>query len=88
MKPSFDIRVRSLSVLQELPAAWTDQHFSRLLERLEYGDTAGMTSEELREMCLLSLQELEPEEAAVHVLEESVGERLRKGQIQELSIGR
>lgn len=55
--------------------------FGALLDAMDYGDRCGLSDAELREMCLLSLQDLEPAEAAELVLTHDLDERLTKGQI-------
>jgi len=52
---------------------------------MEYGDTSDLSSQELKEMCLLSLSDNEPDEAAKIVLDYIFGERLNQGQIENIS---
>ena len=82
----FRVTVLDSQILEEIPGTWTDPDFARLLERMEYGETSGMSSEELREMCVASLQDLKPTEAAALLLEERLKGLVNKGQIQTLSL--
>lgn len=85
MKNRFQVQVLSFSILQELEGAWKVDDFSALLEALDYGDTSGMNDDELREMCIMSLQDLSPEEAAALVLKYILGNRLKDGQIRSIA---
>lgn len=78
----FRVQVLGFSVLEELEGAWTEDDFRLLLERMDYGDVTGVDPGELRELCLLSLQDLEPAEAAKLLLRQRLGDALSAGQIQ------
>ncbi|MGB5448786.1 MAG: hypothetical protein WBM80_07665 [Woeseiaceae bacterium] len=82
---SFHVDVLTFSILEELADVWTGKEFSELLAEMEFGSTDGMSQSELREMCLLALQDLEPEEAAALVLKYRLGDRLSKGQISNIA---
>ena len=84
MTTRFQVTVLEFSVLTELADEWGAADYVALLDRMEYGDTTGMSDSDLREMCLLSLQEREPALAAALVLEHDLGSGLRKGQIIQL----
>lgn len=85
MKTTFHVRVRDFSNLLEIEGARTTDDFAALLDVMEYGDRSGMNDDELREMCILSLQDLAPEEAAYVVLKHDVGDVLRDGQLRNLA---
>jgi len=85
MKPIFRVNVCSFSELQEIEGAWKESDFASLLEAMEFGATAGMDASELREICLLSLQDLKPESAASLVLKQHLGGRLTDGQVRNFS---
>jgi len=85
MKTDFDVTISEIDVLSEIADAWQAHHFTAMLENMDYGDTFGMSPSELREMCLLSLQDLEPAEAAALVLRCRFGDRLREGQVRNCS---
>ncbi len=85
MQNSFRVRVLGFSTLREIEGARTAEHHAALLDAMEYGDRAGMGDAELREMCLLSLQDLAPEEAAYVVLKHDMGDVLRDGQMRNMA---
>lgn len=85
MKTEFDVRVVTVDVLERLSESWQDSHFSQMLQEMDYGETSGMPSAELREMTLMSLQERAPAEAAEVVLKCRFGDRLRDGQVRNCS---
>ena len=85
MKFHYTLAPIKFETIEELPNAWNSDHYKQLLERMEYGDTSDLSDTELKEMCLLSLSDNEPDEAAKIVLEFIFGERLNSGQIDNLS---
>tara|TARA_R110002167_G_scaffold167062_4_gene364220 strand:- start:1838 stop:2524 length:687 start_codon:yes stop_codon:yes gene_type:complete len=85
MKTPYKVARISFKTIHELPNAWTDQNYKDLLELMDYGDPSELTVSELKEMCLMSLTDYQPEEAAKIVLEYVFKDRLNKGQIQNLS---
>lgn len=85
MANAFRVQVQSFANLLEIEGARTTADFAALLDAMEYGDTSGMSDEELRDMCLLSLQDLEPAEAAYVVLKQDMSDALRDGQARNLS---
>lgn len=82
MGNSFQVRVLRFANLLEIDGARTTEDFSALLEAMDYGDQSGLSPEETRELCLMSLQDLEPDEAAYLVLKHDLGAVLRDGQIR------
>jgi len=85
MKLHYTIEPIKFQTIEELPHAWIDDDFRKLLDAAEYGDASDLSSQELKEMCLLSVSDNEPDEAARLVLEYIFGERLNQGQIENLS---
>lgn len=85
MKPEYFVEVVRFKELREIAGVWGDQDFLKILESLEYGDTTDLEGTELREMCLLSLQDLPPEEAAEVILKLHLGDSLSSGQIQNIA---
>lgn len=85
MKNRFHVRVLSWSMLREIEGAWGGDDFIALLDAMEYGETSGMSPDELREMCILSLQDQGMEKAAVLVLTHCLRDRLKAGQIENLA---
>lgn len=85
MKLHYTIEPIKFQIIEELPHAWNDDDYKKLLDIAEYGDTSDLSSQELKEMCLLSISDNEPNEAAKLVLAYVFGERLNQGQIDNLS---
>ncbi|MEP4380859.1 MAG: hypothetical protein ABJ215_04510 [Alphaproteobacteria bacterium] len=85
MNGSFKVKVLSFSNILEIEDARAPRDFAALLEAMEYGDTSGLSDDELREMCVASLQDLPPVDAACLVLKHDMGDVLRDGQIRNLA---
>ena len=85
MKSSFKVERLHFKTINELPNAWTNQDYTNILEIMEYSDVSEMKPEELKEMCLMSLTDYEPEDAAKIVLAYIFKDRLNKGQIENIS---
>ncbi len=85
MRATFHVRVVQFSVLKELDEAWQATDYLALLNRMEFGDSSGIDANELRDMCLMSLQDLKPIEAAALLLQYRLGDRLTKGEISNMS---
>lgn len=85
MKSSFKVERLHFKTIHELPNAWTNQDFTNLLEIMEYSDVSELKPEELKEMCMMSLTDHEPEDAAKIVLAYIFNDRLNKGQIENIS---
>lgn len=86
MENHFQVQVIGFSNIREIAGAWTTEDYKGLLDAMEYGDHSGMGDQDLREMCLMSLQDQEPEEAAYLVLKHVVGDVLREGQLRNMAI--
>ncbi|MDA0786083.1 MAG: hypothetical protein O3B37_07300 [Proteobacteria bacterium] len=82
MPNSFQVRVLDFSQIGEIEGARSNQDFADLLDAMDYGDQSEMSEDERREMCLMSLQDMEPEEAAYIVLKHDMGDVLRDGQMR------
>ena len=85
MKVFFKVEKLQFVSIQELPNSWSNQNYLELLDLMEYGDTSTLAPMELKEMCLMSLTDNDPEDAAKIVLEYIFKDRLSKGQIDNLS---
>jgi hypothetical protein len=85
MEDEFHVDVLRFSVLEEIEGIWTGKEFSELLAEMEFGSIDGMSQAEVREMCLLSLQDLAPEAAAALILKYYLGDRLSDGQIRNIA---
>ena len=85
MKTSFKVENLNFNTIHELPNAWNDQNYIDLLDNMDFGDTSEIAKDELKEMCLMSVTDNEPEDAAKIVLEYIFKDRLTIGQIENLS---
>lgn len=85
MQPQFKVELLKFSTITELPNAWSPKHYKELLEIMDYGDVSEISSEELKETCLILLSENEPEEAVTIILKYIFNDRLNDGQISNLS---
>lgn len=85
MKHSFTVEPIKFSTIQELPNAWSNQNYKELLEKMDFDGIPEIPENELKDMCLMSLTDNEPEDAAKIVLEYLFKERLNSGQIENLS---
>lgn len=85
MENRFRVHLLRFSDLLEIEGARTTDDFAALLDAMEYGDQSGLSDDEKREMCIMSLQDLEPVEAAYLVLEHDLNEVLRDGQIRNIA---
>ena len=80
-----EVKVLSFEQIQELPDSWSKSDYISLLSSMDYENPAEIKDAELREMCLMSLTDFEPEEAARIVLDYVIEGRLTDGQIENLS---
>ncbi|MBT8307507.1 MAG: hypothetical protein KJN85_11270 [Maribacter sp.] len=85
MKVFFKVEKLQFVSIQELPNSWTNQNYLDLLDLMDYDETSALAPKELKEMCLMSLSDNDPEAAAKIVLEYIFKNRLSKGQIDNLS---
>lgn len=85
MTSHFTVEKLKFVSIQELPNSWNNQNYLDLLDLMDYGDTSELGPEELKEICLMSLTDNDPEDAAKILLEYVFKGRLTKGQIDNLS---
>lgn len=85
MTATISVKVVKFSILQEIEGDWKPGDYSSLLDAVEFGDTSGLSDAELREMCLMSLQDLDPADAAFLVLKHVIGDALRDGQLRNIA---
>lgn len=82
----YKVEVDGLEDLSELEGGWQAADYAAILEELDVADVAEIKPEELREMCLMSLQDLDPPEAAQLLLKYKFGDELTDGQILNYGI--
>ena len=81
----YRIELKKVETIRELPNSWGNNNYAELLEIMEFGDTATIPPSELKEMCMLSLTDFEPSEAAEIVLKYLFKDNLSSSQIANLS---
>lgn len=85
MKRPFKVERINFKTIKELPNSWTNQDYMHLLEIMDYDNASELAEDDLREMCMMSLTDFEPEDAAKIILEYIFKDRLTIGQIENLS---
>lgn len=85
MKPLFSVDIVLFRLLEELPGVWTSADYAALLGEMEVDSVGEFSDEELREVCIMSMQDLEPEAAAELLLRYRLGDRLSSGQISNMA---
>lgn len=85
MTGKFNVEIVNSTDLMEIEGSWTSSDFTTLLDTLDFGDSTALSAAELREMCLMSLQDQDPIEAAYTVLKHVIGDDLREGQLRNMS---
>ena len=81
----FDITVKNISTVEEIPNYWQNQDYIQLLEKFNFPDANTVKPENLREMLNMAITDFEPNEAAAIVLTYKLSERLSEGQIAQIS---
>ncbi|QRR01366.1 hypothetical protein [Dyadobacter sandarakinus] len=81
----FKVKVLSFDQIHELPGSWEKSDLVNLLNAMDYDNPAEIKDAELKEMCMMSLTDYEPEEAAKIVLDYTIADRLTEGQLANLS---
>ena len=77
MKSRFSVQVESFRTLKEIQGAWQPSDYDSLLKEMEFGDTSQVSEDELLDLCLMSLQDLKPSEAATLLLNYKLKDRLK-----------
>jgi hypothetical protein len=85
LKYKYLVEVLEFTEVHEIPDAWTNNDFKALLNHIEFDDVEAIPEDELKDMALMALSDLEAEEAAIRLLELRFGDKLSKGQRQNLS---
>ena len=85
MNKTFIVTRINFKTIFELPGYWTEAKYLDLLELMDFDNPASLDKSEIKDMCLMSLTDNEPEDAAKIVLSYVFGDKLNKGQIDNLS---
>jgi hypothetical protein len=69
MANKFDVCVKELKKVDDIPGTWDDKDYHSLMSMSEVDGRKGVAGEELLEMTIMALQDMEPGEAADIVFE-------------------
>ena len=84
--PTFTVDFKDTQALTEIPGDWTQPDYEHILRETEFGDFSGLNPTEIEEMALMSLADLDKNEAAELLMKYVFDdEALSKGQIQNAS---
>jgi hypothetical protein len=81
----FNITIKNVTTVGEIPGYWQDQDYINLLELFNFPEANTLKAENLREMLHMAITDFEPNEAAGIVLTYKLSERLNEGQIAQVS---
>jgi len=84
MKPKFDVNVRSVQEIHELPDGWSFDDYRNIMELADFDYWDKIEEDELKDYTIMALQELDEEEAATIVLKYKFEDLLTKGQIHNM----
>lgn len=85
MTRKFDIEIVEYKKISSIQNAWTTQDYTAILELMENDDVAGMSDSDIKEMCLMALNDLEAEEAATIVLTYLLDGAVTAGKISQMA---
>ena len=81
----YSIKIKNITIIDEIEGAWTTNDFVQLLEKFEYPDAKTIKETELKEYLFMAISDFEPAEAAAILLDYKLGDALNEGQIDSLS---
>ena len=85
MQSKFTVQVDSFQKISKIQNAWSVGDFKALLTIMDFDDDVdAMDAGELREMCMMSLSDLKPEDAAAVVLTH-IFPTLSRGKVEQIS---
>lgn len=84
MQSKFSVQIDSYRKINKIPKAWSNKDFKTMLSMMDYDDVDSIDDSELREMCVMSLGDLEPDEGAVIVLTH-LFPSLKRGKIEQMA---
>lgn len=86
MSHTFSVEITEFKKITKIPQAWSNDDYHALMALMDLDEgLEGMDALELREMCMMSLSDLEPAAAAKVVLTHQFSEELAEGKIDQLS---
>ncbi|MGB3142990.1 MAG: hypothetical protein WBB24_02690, partial [Maribacter sp.] len=81
MNKTFIVTRINFKTISALPEYWNETKYRELLDLMEFDNAASLATAELKDMCLMSLTDNEPEEAAKLILTYVFKNKFNKGQI-------
>ena len=86
MQTTFKVEITAFKKISAIEQAWSGEAYKALLELMGLNEGLdGLPAAELEEMCLMSLSDFEPPEAARFVLTYLFADELTEGKIDQLS---
>lgn len=82
---NFTIKITRIKSIQKIEGAWKNDDYIKLLELFEYPDPETIPETELFEMLSMAITDYEPDEAAKIILRYKFFNKLKEGQIENLS---
>lgn len=81
----YQIKIKSINIVDQIENYWTDNDYVQLLEKFGYADASNAEKESLSELLLMAITDFDPKEAAAILLEYKLADDLNEGQIQQIS---
>ena len=75
----FDVTVKGLKKIHDLPGSWSEADYRNLLTELEIDGVDDLVGGDLYDVLLMALQDLEPEQAGERVLAYRLQQRVSRG---------
>ncbi len=79
------IRITSLKTVNEFDFYWQNEDYINLLKEFDFPNPEQINPDEILDYLFMSITDFEPEEAAEVLLKYKLGDRLKDGQIKNLS---
>jgi hypothetical protein len=87
MNNEFNVEISTLVKISEIENAWTADDYKALLSMMDIveDDLGGMSQSDLKEMCLMSLNDFEHHESAKFLLTHIFNDEMTEGKLEQLS---
>ena len=87
MSKEFNVEILSFQKISEIENAWVAEDYKALLSMIDIDedDLGGMNESELKEMCLMSFNDFEPDESAKLLLTHIFKGEITEGKIDQMS---
>lgn len=84
-QPKFEVKLPEYEQVNVIAGGWSAIDYRKLLEEMDFASEDATGKVQLRELCVMCLQDMELSEAAKVVLKYRLGDKLTAGQIQSVS---